>query len=135
MLKHFCCCRITRYPCLYRSNVDSSITKITPFFRRTLASNVSIKSPFKTYALFGQDTHYGKLVRSSTRYHEPVRGPDLKRLLKKHRFHVDLIGEYKISRCCSTCHNESLYTFHCVPNQRLYQLVQYPRIVCRDLLR
>ncbi|CEG80813.1 hypothetical protein RMATCC62417_15094 [Rhizopus microsporus] len=43
--------------------------------------------------------------------------------------------EYKTSKCCPTCHNESLRTFRCVPNPRPYQRERYPMVVCHGLLR
>ncbi|ORE06194.1 hypothetical protein BCV72DRAFT_329388, partial [Rhizopus microsporus var. microsporus] len=54
-------------------------------------------------------------------YHEPIHVHGFRRLLKKHGLQVYLINEYKTSRCCSTCHNESLRTFRRVSNPRLCQ--------------
>ncbi|ORE08175.1 hypothetical protein BCV72DRAFT_324652, partial [Rhizopus microsporus var. microsporus] len=69
------------------------------------------------------------------RYHELIRGLGFRRLLKKHMFQVYLIDEYKASRCCPTCHNESLHTFRCVPNPQPYQCERYPAVACHGLLR
>ncbi|CEG65203.1 hypothetical protein RMATCC62417_02034 [Rhizopus microsporus] len=69
------------------------------------------------------------------RYHELIRGHGFRRLLKKHGFQVFLIGEYKTSRYFPTFHNESLHTFHNVPNPRPYQRERYPTVICHGLLR
>ncbi|PHZ13808.1 uncharacterized protein RHIMIDRAFT_280494 [Rhizopus microsporus ATCC 52813] len=57
------------------------------------------------------------------------------RLPKEHGLQVYLIDEYKTSRYCPTCHNESLHTFRRVPNPRPYQRERYPTVVCHGLLR
>ncbi|ORE10981.1 hypothetical protein BCV72DRAFT_329631, partial [Rhizopus microsporus var. microsporus] len=69
------------------------------------------------------------------RYHEPICSLGFRRLLKKHRFQVYLIDEYKTSKCCPTCHKESLHTFRRVPNLRPYQCERYPAVVCHGILR
>ncbi|KAI9319737.1 hypothetical protein BX666DRAFT_1812011, partial [Dichotomocladium elegans] len=51
-----------------------------------------------------------------TRYHEPIRGVGFRRLLKKNNCNIYLIDEYKTSKCCPVCDNESLATFKMVPN-------------------
>ncbi|ORE11269.1 hypothetical protein BCV72DRAFT_198104, partial [Rhizopus microsporus var. microsporus] len=48
---------------------------------------------------------------------------------------VYLIDEYKASRCCPTCRNDSLRTFRRVPNPRPYQRERYPTAVCHGLLK
>ncbi|ORE09667.1 hypothetical protein BCV72DRAFT_318892, partial [Rhizopus microsporus var. microsporus] len=63
----------------------------------------------------------GNWSASHARYHEPIRNLGFQRLLKNHGFQVFLIGEYKVSRCCPTCHNESFHMFRRVPNSRPYQ--------------
>ncbi|ORE07711.1 hypothetical protein BCV72DRAFT_255692 [Rhizopus microsporus var. microsporus] len=86
---------------------------------------------------FGEDAVFviGSWSVPHARYHEPIRGLGFRRLLKKHRFQVYLIDKYKASRCCPTCHNESLHTFRRVPNPRPYQRERYPTVVCHGLLR
>ncbi|ORE08018.1 hypothetical protein BCV72DRAFT_325082 [Rhizopus microsporus var. microsporus] len=79
---------------------------------------------------FGEDA-----FAPHARYHEPILGLGFRRLLKKHEFQVFLIDEYKSSRCCSTCRNESLRTFRRIPNPRPYQCERYPTVVCHDFLR
>ncbi|CEG73135.1 hypothetical protein RMATCC62417_08573 [Rhizopus microsporus] len=87
-------------------------------------------------AYFNKQRADQKLIQDlCTRYHEPIRGHGFRRLLKKHRFQVYHIDEYKTSRCYPTCHNESLHTFRCVPNPRPYQHEQYPTVLCKGLLR
>ncbi|CEG84132.1 hypothetical protein RMATCC62417_17978 [Rhizopus microsporus] len=88
-------------------------------------------------AKFGEDAVFvmGNWFAPHARYHEPIRGLGFRKLLKKHEFQVFLIDEHKTSRCCPTCHNESLRTFRHVPNPRLYQRERYPTVVCHGLLR
>ncbi|RCH90983.1 hypothetical protein CU097_005823 [Rhizopus azygosporus] len=88
-------------------------------------------------AKFGEDAVFvmGNWSAPHARYHEPIRGLGFRRLLKKHGFQVFLIDEYKTSRCCPTCHNESLHTFRRIPNPRLYRRERYPTVVCQGLLR
>ncbi|PHZ07752.1 uncharacterized protein RHIMIDRAFT_242408 [Rhizopus microsporus ATCC 52813] len=68
-------------------------------------------------------------------YYEPIRSLGFRGFFKKHRLQVFLIDEYKTSKCCPTCHNESLHTFRRVPNPRPYQCERYPAVVCHSLLR
>ncbi|CEG79052.1 hypothetical protein RMATCC62417_13566 [Rhizopus microsporus] len=86
---------------------------------------------------FGEDAVFvmGNWFASHARYHEPIGDLGFRRLLKKHEFQVFLIDEYKTSRCCPTCHNESFRTFRHVPNPRPYQHERYPTVVCHGLLR
>ncbi|ORE04121.1 hypothetical protein BCV72DRAFT_180494, partial [Rhizopus microsporus var. microsporus] len=88
-------------------------------------------------AKFGEGAMFvmGNWSAPHARYHEPIRGLGFRRLLKKHGFQVYLIDEYKTSRCCPTCHNESLRTFRRVPNPRPYQRERYSTVVCHGLLR
>ncbi|KAI9315769.1 hypothetical protein BX666DRAFT_2028651 [Dichotomocladium elegans] len=51
-------------------------------------------------------------------YQEPIRGKGFRMLLRKNVFEVFLIDEYKTSKCCPTCLNESLSTYKRVPNPR-----------------
>ncbi|ORE05944.1 hypothetical protein BCV72DRAFT_329901 [Rhizopus microsporus var. microsporus] len=88
-------------------------------------------------AKFGEDAVFvmGNWAAPHARYREPIRGLGLRRLFKKHGFQVFLIDEHKTSRCCPTCHNESLYKFRRVPNPRLYQRERYSTAVCHGPLR
>ena len=88
-------------------------------------------------AKFGEDAVFvmGNWSAPHARYHELIRGLGFRRLFKKHGFQVFLIDEYKTSRCCPTCHNESLHTFRRVPNPRPYQRERYPTVICHGLLR
>ncbi|KAL4211057.1 hypothetical protein AB4K20DRAFT_1967637 [Rhizopus microsporus] len=85
-------------------------------------------------AKFGEDAVFviGNWSAPHARYHEPIRGLGFRRLLKKHGLQAFLIDEYKTSRCCPTCHNESLHTFRRVPNPRPHQRERYPTVVCHD---
>ncbi|KAI9319113.1 hypothetical protein BX666DRAFT_2025443 [Dichotomocladium elegans] len=70
-----------------------------------------------------------------TRYHEPIRGVSFRRLLKKNNCNIYLIDEYKTSKCCPICDNESLATFKMVPNPRPYRRPDNPLTICHGLLR
>ncbi|KAL4209166.1 hypothetical protein AB4K20DRAFT_1868819 [Rhizopus microsporus] len=89
------------------------------------------------HAKFGEDAVFvmGNWSAPHARYHETIRGLGFPRLFKKHGFQVFLMDEYKTSRCCPTCHNESLHTFRRVPNPRPYQRERYPTVICHGLLR
>ncbi|CAO3630102.1 unnamed protein product [Mucor fragilis] len=50
------------------------------------------------------------------RFREPIRGLGFHRLLKKHGFNVFLIDEYKTSKVCPECHEETAVTFKRVRN-------------------
>ncbi|KAG1168780.1 hypothetical protein G6F70_008920 [Rhizopus microsporus] len=84
----------------------------------------------------GEDAVFvmGNWSAPHARYHELIGGLGFQRLLKKHGFQVFLIDKYKTSRCCPTCHNESLHTFRSVPNSRSYRRQQYPTVIYHGLL-
>ncbi|ORE04819.1 hypothetical protein BCV72DRAFT_210613 [Rhizopus microsporus var. microsporus] len=54
-------------------------------------------------------------------------------MLKKNRFSIYLINEYKTSSYYLTCENE-LETFKTVPSLHPYQRNKNSNIVCHDLL-
>ncbi|CEG80179.1 hypothetical protein RMATCC62417_14549 [Rhizopus microsporus] len=92
-----------RYP-LFRK------IRLSVYFNKQRADHKLIQG---LRAKFGEDTVFvmGNWSASHARYHEPIRGLGFRRLFKKHGLQASLIDEYKTSRCCSTCHNESLHTF------------------------
>jgi hypothetical protein len=47
----------------------------------------------------------GDWSASNTRYHELIRGKDMRKMLKQHGFLVYLIHEFRACSCCPTCHN------------------------------
>ncbi|KAI8089059.1 uncharacterized protein BX664DRAFT_239354, partial [Halteromyces radiatus] len=86
---------------------------------------------------FGQDAILVMANWSApmTRYHEPLRGIGMRRMLMKNGFPVFLIDEFRTSPCCPACQNYSLETFHRVPNPRPYRRQQNPTVICHGLLR
>ncbi|PHZ14529.1 uncharacterized protein RHIMIDRAFT_275382, partial [Rhizopus microsporus ATCC 52813] len=94
--------------------------RLSAYFNRQRADQKLIQD---LRARFGEDAVFvmGNWSAPHARYHEPIRGLGFRRLLKKHEFQVYLIDEYRTSRCCPTCLNESLHTFRRVPNPRPYQ--------------
>ncbi|PHZ09067.1 uncharacterized protein RHIMIDRAFT_263862 [Rhizopus microsporus ATCC 52813] len=105
--------------------------RLSAYFNKQRADQRLIQD---LHAKFGEDAVFvmGNWSAPHARYHEPIRGLGFRRLLKKHGFQVFLIGEYKASRRCPTCHNESLRTFRRVPNPRPYQRERYPTAICHD---
>ncbi|KAI9319604.1 hypothetical protein BX666DRAFT_2150619 [Dichotomocladium elegans] len=73
------------------------------------------------------------------KYHDPIRGKGFRMLLRKNGFEVFLIDEYKMSKCCPTCLNESLSTYKRVPNPRPARRGREDRwrseVICHGLLR
>ncbi|EIE84938.1 hypothetical protein RO3G_09648 [Rhizopus delemar RA 99-880] len=71
-----------------------------------------LKSKSETDAVFV----VGNCSAPNTRYQEPVRGVEFRRLLKKHGFLVYLIDEFRTSQCCPSYEYRSLANFKRIPN-------------------
>jgi hypothetical protein len=98
---------LTAHP-LYR------VLKPSKYIRRQKASKnmfVKLKSNFGNDAVFVM----GNYSAPNTRYQELTRGVGFRRLLKKYRFLVCWIDEFRTSQCCPSCENRSLTTL------RVYQ--------------
>lgn len=78
---------------------------------------------------------FGNGLASNARYHEPVRGQGLRRLLLPSAFEVCLIDEYKTCKTCPSCHQATLETFQRIPNPRPHRRHEHPTVVCHGLLR
>ncbi|KAL4213416.1 hypothetical protein AB4K20DRAFT_1819555 [Rhizopus microsporus] len=89
--------------------------RLSTYFNKQCAEQKLIQD---LRAKFGEDAMLvmGNWSAPHARYHEPIH-------------------EYKTSRCCPTCHNESLHTFRRVPNPRPYRRERYPTVICHGLLR
>jgi hypothetical protein len=61
---------------------------------------------------------FGNWLASDARYHEPVRGKCLRRMLLPSGFEVCLIDEYKTCKTCPSCHQATLETFQTILNPR-----------------
>lgn len=64
------------------------------------------------------------------RYHEPIRGIGMLRMLKKKNLEVYRIDEFKTSSFCAALEN-----FKKVPDPRPYQRKKMPVVICHGLLR
>jgi hypothetical protein len=94
-----------------------------------LASNLRNK--------FGEDAILvlGNWSCGNAKYHEPIRGIGMRRMLKHQGFQVLLLDEFGTSKHCPECHQKSLETFKRVPNPRPYRRQTYPTVTCNGLLR
>ncbi|KAI8388266.1 uncharacterized protein BYT42DRAFT_611336 [Radiomyces spectabilis] len=71
---------------------------------------------------------------SNVKFHEPIRGVGMRRMLKKQGFEVYLLDEFKTSSCCPDC-GDPLEKFKKVPNPRPYRRTKQPEVLCHGLLR
>ncbi|KAJ1665958.1 hypothetical protein EV178_002804 [Coemansia sp. RSA 1646] len=69
------------------------------------------------------------------RYHEPIRGVGLRRMLRKKGCRVHLIDEFRTSKTCPNCLSGALEKFLKVPNPRLYQRGKMKEVLCHGLLK
>ncbi|KAJ1786824.1 hypothetical protein LPJ59_005852 [Coemansia sp. RSA 2399] len=76
----------------------------------------------------------GNWSASMTRYHEPIRGKGMRRMLKRHKLKVVLIDEYRTSKTCPAC-NGLIERFIHVPNPRPFRAKKRPTVWCNGLLR
>ncbi|KAL0080489.1 hypothetical protein F4703DRAFT_1868955 [Phycomyces blakesleeanus] len=88
-------------------------------------------------AKFGQDCVLVMVNWSAhhNRYHEHIKGVEMRNLLRKHGFNVCLIDEYATSRYCPRCYQPSLQTFKQVENPRPYRRSQMLTMTRHGLLR
>ncbi|KAG1620233.1 hypothetical protein G6F46_002553 [Rhizopus delemar] len=77
---------------------------------------------------FGNDAILilGNWSAGNVKYHEPIRGVGMRRMLAKEGFQVYLFDEFRTSSVCPSCHNGGLETFKKVQNPRPYQREKYP---------
>ncbi|KAJ1662292.1 hypothetical protein EV178_006013 [Coemansia sp. RSA 1646] len=69
------------------------------------------------------------------RYHEPIRGVGLRRILRKKGCQVHLIDEFRTSKACPNCFAGTLKKFLKVPNPRPYQRKKLKEVLCHGLLK
>jgi hypothetical protein len=86
---------------------------------------------------FGKDAILvlGNWSCGNTKYHEPIRGMGMRRMLRHQGFQVLIIDEFGTSKHCPECHQKSLRTFKRVRNPRPHRRQTYPTVTCHGLLR
>ncbi|KAI7900675.1 uncharacterized protein BX663DRAFT_537537 [Cokeromyces recurvatus] len=86
---------------------------------------------------FGDDCVFvlGNWSVSNTKYHEPIRGVGMRRMLKKEGLQVYLLDEYKTSSFCPKCKNRRLEKFSHVKNPRPHMRGKYPVVECHVVFR
>ena len=86
---------------------------------------------------FGEDAILvlGNWSCGNTKYHEPIRGIGMRRMLRHQGFQVLIIDEFGTSKHSPECHQKSLQTFKRVRNPRPYRRQTYPTVTCHGLLR
>ena len=123
----------------YYSNVSNK--KIPPFRKLRLLSFINQRQADHRLAKnlrakFGKDCVLviGNWTASNIKFHEPIRGIGVRRMLVDQGFKVYLIDEFKTSSICPTC-NGSIETFKNVQNPRPYKRKDYPTVIRHGLLR
>ncbi|KAJ1892679.1 hypothetical protein LPJ81_005512 [Coemansia sp. IMI 209127] len=76
----------------------------------------------------------GNWSASMTRYHEPIRGRGMRRMLRHHKLKVVLIDEFRTSKTCPAC-DGLIERFIRVPNPRPFRAKKHPTVWCNGLLR
>ncbi|KAI7905688.1 uncharacterized protein BX663DRAFT_429779 [Cokeromyces recurvatus] len=105
----------------YRSDYPGSL----PFRKIKLSSYINRKQldarlPKTLKQKFGEDCVLvlGNWSASNTKYHEPIRGVGIRRMLKKEGLQVYLLDEYKTSSFCPKCKNRKLKKLPYIKNPR-----------------
>ncbi|KAI7900926.1 uncharacterized protein BX663DRAFT_537301 [Cokeromyces recurvatus] len=113
-----------------------------PFRKIKLSSNINRKQSDARLAKtlkqkFGDDCVLvlGNWFASNTKYHEPIRGVGMRRMLKKEGLQVYLLDEYKTSLFFPECKNGKLRKLSHVKNPRLHMRGKYPVVEYHGLLR
>ncbi|KAJ2557933.1 hypothetical protein EV175_001057 [Coemansia sp. RSA 1933] len=85
---------------------------------------------------FGEDAVLimGNWSAPMTKFHKPIRGKGMCRMLQQQGFKVYLLDEYCMSKTCPACIEGSLTTFKCIKNPRPYQRNARPQVICHGLL-
>ena len=86
---------------------------------------------------FGKDAALvlGDWSAGLVKYHEPIRGIGMRRMLVKQGFQVYLLDEFKTSSMCPSCGDGELEKFKMVENPRPYQRENNPTVIRHGLLR
>ncbi|KAI7899308.1 uncharacterized protein BX663DRAFT_522149 [Cokeromyces recurvatus] len=86
---------------------------------------------------FGKDSELvvGDWSAANSKFHEPIRGKDMRRMLKKHSFLVYLIDEYSTSSFCLNCNDGKLGKLLQILKSRPFRRTTRPKVICHELLR
>ncbi|KAI8056503.1 uncharacterized protein B0P05DRAFT_581631 [Gilbertella persicaria] len=76
----------------------------------------------------------GNWSAGNVKFHEPIRGVGMRRMLQKEGFLVHLIDEFKTFSICSVCKGD-VETFKEVVNPRPFRREKYPTVKRHGLLR
>ncbi|KAJ1719614.1 hypothetical protein LPJ61_006276, partial [Coemansia biformis] len=77
----------------------------------------------------------GDWTARMNKFHEPIRGVGMRRMLRRQGFKVHLVPEFRTSSLCPACHTGRLENFRRVPNPRPFRRSAQPYVVCHGLLR
>ncbi|KAG1594451.1 hypothetical protein G6F48_001356 [Rhizopus delemar] len=99
--------------------------KLSSFINQQQADKRLVK---KLRERFGNDAILilGNWSAGNVKYHGPIRGVGMKRMLAKEGFQVYLLDEFRTSSLCPSCQNGELEMFKKVQNSRPYQRENHP---------
>ncbi|KAI7899206.1 uncharacterized protein BX663DRAFT_532908 [Cokeromyces recurvatus] len=122
------------YRCDYLGSLPFRKIKLPSYINRK-QSDARLAKTLKRK--FGEDCVlvFGNWSASNTKYHEPIRGVGMRRMLKKEGLQLYLFDEYKTSSFCPKCKNGKLKKFPYVKNLRPYIRGKHPVVECHGLLR
>jgi len=85
---------------------------------------------------FGEDAVLvpGNWGCGNTKYHKPIRGIGMIRMLRHQGFQVLIIDAFGTSKHCPECHQKSLQTFKRVRSPRPYRRQIYSTVTCHGLI-
>ncbi|KAI8085881.1 uncharacterized protein B0P05DRAFT_585392 [Gilbertella persicaria] len=129
----------------YYSNEDLPLeernTNMLPFRKLKLSSYINRQQSDKRLCKnirknFGNDAVIviGNWSAGNVKFHEPIRGVGMRRMLQKEGFLVHLIDEFKTSSICPVCKGD-VETFKEIVNPRPFRREKYPTVKRHGLLR
>ncbi|PHZ13047.1 uncharacterized protein RHIMIDRAFT_306090 [Rhizopus microsporus ATCC 52813] len=138
--------RATVAPALskYYANEDIPAveTNLLPFRKMKLSSFINGQQADKRLARnliikFGDDATpiTGNWSAGNVKFHEPIRGVGMRRMLAQQGSKMCLLDECKASSLCPSCLRGELEKFKKVQNLRLFQSEKQPAVTCHGLLR
>jgi hypothetical protein len=77
----------------------------------------------------------GDWAASNIKFHEPIRGKGMRRMLRKQGFPVHLIDEHKASSFCPKCKDGKLQKFIKIPNPRPFRRAKNSTVEYHGLLQ
>ncbi|KAI8086838.1 uncharacterized protein B0P05DRAFT_578067 [Gilbertella persicaria] len=129
----------------YYSNEDLPLeernTNMLPFRKLKLSSYINRQQSDRRLCKnirknFGNDAVIviGNWSAGNVKFHEPIRGVGMRRMLQKEGFLVHLIDEFKTSSICPVCKGD-VETFKEIVNPRPFRREKYPTVKRHGLLR